>query len=400
MRVLAADDDAVTRIAVKGMINSLGYSCALARTGLEAWNLLQDEMFDVVIVDRLMPDMDGLELCRRIRARPAGTPYVYVVMASGLSDPARIRDGMVAGADDYLVKPVRLQKLETRLIAAERVSRLHRRLESLNGDLSGANAGLLSANQFQADVIAMLGHDARQPLTGILGFSEILVTDWEETAEDTRRAIAARIHRAAKSVDQLLEDVLTMAGLESGTLVSHPRPVPADQMIGEVLDLVGGDVPVTVHVLADVQILADPWQLRQILVNLIGNALKYGQPPFQVRVGPDDENPALARIVVTDHGEGVPVEFVPHLFERFTRAVSGVARHKPGTGFGLYLAQRLVEANSGSIVHQPVDPHGCSFVIALPMPPHDPETDPEPTTARTPETTGPTPPHVSHISAQ
>jgi two-component system chemotaxis response regulator CheY len=156
VKILAVDDDAVSRVVVQAMVTSLGHDCILAANGREAWSILQASPVDVVISDRVMPDMDGLELCRRIREE-LESGYTYVVLASGLHEPAQAREGMLAGADDYLSKPLTRDELQLRLIAAERVSALHRKLENLNAELRDAArrdplTGLSNRLQLQEDV--------------------------------------------------------------------------------------------------------------------------------------------------------------------------------------------------------------------------------------------------------
>jgi two-component system cell cycle response regulator len=159
VRILAVDDDAVSRVVVHAMVTSLGHECVVAANGCEAWDLLRGGSVDVVISDRLMPDMDGLELCRRIRDELTGG-YVYVVLASGLFDPERAREGMLAGADDYLSKPLNRDELQLRLIAADRVTALHRRLEDLHAELHTTArrdplTGLSNRLQLQEDLAAL-----------------------------------------------------------------------------------------------------------------------------------------------------------------------------------------------------------------------------------------------------
>lgn len=134
MRILGVDDDSVSRTVLRATITSLGHECALAAGGLQAWEMLKHGGFDAVITDRLMPDLDGLQLCRRIRSE-RNNGYVYVILASGLAERNQVRDGMLAGADDYLAKPLQRHELDLRLIAAERVSALHRRLEVVTAEL-------------------------------------------------------------------------------------------------------------------------------------------------------------------------------------------------------------------------------------------------------------------------
>ncbi|MDP9239381.1 MAG: diguanylate cyclase [Actinomycetota bacterium] len=134
MKVLVVDDDVVCRLALKAMVNSLGHECVAAANGREAWHALEGGGIDVLISDRQMPDMDGLQLCRLLRARTEET-YVYVIMATVLDDMPNVEEGMLAGADDYLQKPLTLETVRLRMIAAERVSAMHRRFEALNMEL-------------------------------------------------------------------------------------------------------------------------------------------------------------------------------------------------------------------------------------------------------------------------
>jgi two-component system chemotaxis response regulator CheY len=165
MKILAVDDDAVSRVVVQAMVTSLGHDCVLAANGREAWAILQEAPVDVVISDHVMPDMDGLELCRRIREELT-SGYTYIVLASGLHLPAQAREGMLAGADDYLSKPLNRDELQLRLIAAERVSGLHRKLEGLNDELRAAArrdplTGLSNRLQLQEDLAGLADRVAR-----------------------------------------------------------------------------------------------------------------------------------------------------------------------------------------------------------------------------------------------
>src|SRR5688572_21151882 len=127
MRVLIAEDSGMLRRALGRMVEGLGHECRAAADGEEAWATFEREGADVVISDWIMPGIEGPELCRRIRAA-AGRPYTYVVILTVLEQKHYALAGMRAGADDYLPKPVDLDDLQLRLIAAERVTSLHRQL--------------------------------------------------------------------------------------------------------------------------------------------------------------------------------------------------------------------------------------------------------------------------------
>jgi len=134
MRVLIAEDDAVSRRILQRAIERFGHVCQAVTDGAEAWQAYQDASFDVVITDWVMPQIDGVELCELIRKHP-GTRYTYVVLLSVLSDRGHFLKGMQAGADDYLTKPLDAEELQARLAAAERVTTLHRQLSDQNNRL-------------------------------------------------------------------------------------------------------------------------------------------------------------------------------------------------------------------------------------------------------------------------
>jgi diguanylate cyclase (GGDEF)-like protein len=158
MRVLIADDDATSRLMLKATATRLGHECLVATDGSSAWQMLSSQAIDVLLTDWMMPGVDGPELCRRVR-EDLGGRYVYIVLITGLGNPEQVLEGMSAGADDYLIKPVLPFAVQTRLVAAERVTLLHRQVLDFRAQLEQANLDLLG--QSLTDALTGLGNRRR-----------------------------------------------------------------------------------------------------------------------------------------------------------------------------------------------------------------------------------------------
>ena len=158
MRVVVADDDATCRHVATAVVQRLGHECITVADGEQAWNTLQDRVVDVLITDWMMPGLDGPELCRRVRDR-AEAEYTYIILVTSRGDSENVVAGMEAGADDYLTKPLDPFDVQTRLIAAARVTALHHQLGEFRTQLERLNAQL--ADQARTDPLTSLGNRLR-----------------------------------------------------------------------------------------------------------------------------------------------------------------------------------------------------------------------------------------------
>ena len=152
MKILVADDEPTSRLITKMVLRDLGHQCRTVTDGAEAWDAFVSDRPDVVISDWMMPNMSGLELCRKVRADTGG--YTYFMMVTGRGAASQVVEGMIAGADDYLLKPLDPDELQVHLIAASRVSSLHRQLTDQRNQLEQLNQELTAIAR-------------RDPLTGL-----------------------------------------------------------------------------------------------------------------------------------------------------------------------------------------------------------------------------------------
>lgn len=158
MRVLVADDETASRSLLKAMVSRLGHDCLVASDGASAWELMRNGDIDLLFTNGRLPGLDGSPLCRRVREEVAGH-YTYVVIVAGALDPDEILDAMSAGADDYIVKPVNPLDVQACLVAAERVTGLHRQLWRTRAQLEEANLELLGRSL--TDPLTNLGNRRR-----------------------------------------------------------------------------------------------------------------------------------------------------------------------------------------------------------------------------------------------
>ncbi|GIE85804.1 PAS domain-containing sensor histidine kinase [Actinoplanes regularis] len=229
------------------------------------------------------------------------------------------------------------------------------------------------ANTQLGDFITMLSHDVRQPLSSIVSYGHVLLDEWPDLDDEEKHRYIRRITTGGHRADRIVEEILTLSRLDAGAITAHPVPLNINRAVRQAVEGLGLDPGYGITITANDETIAyaDPAFLQLILGNLIGNAVKYGSPPIDITVAPADDS---LNFHVSDHGEGVPPQFVDRLFERFARADTGVATTKPGTGLGLYLAHRLATASNLQIGYQPHQPQGATFTLTLPV--TDPAAEP------------------------
>jgi PleD family two-component response regulator len=180
MKTLIADDDDITRLLLSSALTKLGHEVHEATNGREAWDAWHGGEFPLIISDWMMPDLDGLEFCRRIRAERR-MDYTYIVLLTSRSGKTNYLDAMTAGADDFVTKPFEKDAFAARVRVAERILRLHANLRAANTDLeqrvSERTAELETALRAKEEFLSRASHELRTPMNHILGFAQLLDMD-------------------------------------------------------------------------------------------------------------------------------------------------------------------------------------------------------------------------------
>lgn len=223
----------------------------------------------------------------------------------------------------------------------------------------------------QSDLLSEVVHELRTPLTSIRGYSKMLLLA-EDLDQEKKQEFAETIHREAVRLGQMINDFLDLARLESGRTYMTHEPVNMSEVISETLAILQPQaaerqisiplqVPETLPTL-----IGDVDRLKQVMVNLVSNAVKYnregGQVDIEVQVGEDELN-----VAVRDTGRGIAEEDLPHIFEKFYR-VNDPEQQTKGTGLGLSITKHIVEAHGGTISVQSAKGQGSTFAFTLPLP--------------------------------
>ena len=209
MKILIADDDDITRLMLNSALTKLGHEVREATNGREAWEAWHEGEFPFVISDWMMPDLDGLDFCRRIRAAQR-TRYTYIILLTSRSGKASYLEAMSAGADDFITKPFEKEEFSARVRVAERILGLQAQLRAANSGLerrvTERTAELQKALAVKSEFLSRASHELRTPMNQMLGFAQLLEMDALTTDQAVSvKHILTSGHHLLQLIDRILE---------------------------------------------------------------------------------------------------------------------------------------------------------------------------------------------------
>lgn len=222
-------------------------------------------------------------------------------------------------------------------------------------------------DRLKTNFIALASHELRTPAAIIHGLASTLHLRGDQLGDDQLGTLRRTLYEQTDRMRRLVDQLLDLSRLEANGIRIDPQPLAVLSRLEELVAALAGDrsQEVTLRVGADLEALVDPNAFDRIVSNLIVNATRYGEPPIEISAEQRDRH---FRLSVADHGRGVPPEFVPQLFERFTR--SGASRGRSeGAGLGLAIAKSYAQAHGGDLFYEQVHPHGARFQLVLPTQP-------------------------------
>jgi signal transduction histidine kinase len=355
------------------VLRAAGFTVVEAGTGADALRLAEERSPDLFMLDVRLPDVSGLEVCRRLRIAPR-TARIPIIQISATYLTAQDEAlALNAGADIYLFEPVGPQELASAVRTLLKLHAAERERETL---LRKAQEGRLAAEQavrMQDEFLAMLSHELRTPMSAMLGWLHLMKTG--KLGPDQQLAALDTIERNARVQTQLVNDLLDVSRIVTGKMELDTQVMQLDRALENAIGsarLAAGarGIELEPHLARDAwHVIGNPERVQQIFGNLLSNAIKFSPKGgrVEIRLERDGES---ARVAIADHGEGIDPEVLPHIFDRFRQADSSTRRRHGGLGLGLAIVRSLVELHKGTVsAASPGVGKGATFTVTLPLAP-------------------------------
>ena len=388
--ILVIDDNTTNLNILLDYLNELSYRVLIAPSGEQALQRLQYARPDVILLDIMMPGIDGFETCRRLKADDA-TKDIPVIFMTALTETVDKVRGFSVGGVDYITKPFQheevLARVKTHLTIrklqqelrqqnetleryAEMLAQKNDELKAKNAELDEKNSQLNLLNADKDKFFSIIAHDLRNPIGALRELPQLIAENLDNYSKDELRRLITMQRDAARNLFELLENLLTWSRMQRGLIEFNPEPIQISALVQRSIALLTPSaaqkaITLTQAVNPSLLGMADHKMIDAVVRNLISNAIKFTNQGGTIDVSGNDDG-AFMTIAVKDDGVGIGEQFLPKLFridEQYRR--TGTANER-GTGLGLILCKEFVERNGGEIRVESKIGNGSTFSFTLP----------------------------------
>lgn len=362
--VLIVDDIPKNLQLLAKLLDEEGYNIAAVNKGTQV--ILSAKKFrpDLILLDVMMPDKNGFEVCRELKKEP-DLKSIPVVFLTGKAEQKDIVEGLRIGGADYVTKPFNSEELLARV-------ETHVLLKRSKDKILEQNEHLLSLNKTKDKIYSVIGHDLRGPINAITGFSELLLLHFENHSEDDSVIKKLRIIRQSTlNVSRLLNNLLSWARTQTGDLSLLIKEFSVEEVVKKTIDLLslaatGKGIEIYFDPAPFPEVRGDEQMIATIVRNFLSNAIKFCNAGDRIELILQQDSGSWS-ISVKDEGAGMPEEIRQKLFNADMHPSTTGTAHEKGTGLGLMLCKKLAEMHGGSILVESRPGEGSVFTLRVPF---------------------------------
>ncbi len=377
--ILIVDDRPENLLTLENMLDSPELHVVKAHSGDEALGLMLEQDFALVLLDVQMPVMDGFEVAELMRSNEK-TKHIPIIFVTAISTERKhIFQGYDAGAVDYLYKPLDLEILKSKIHSfieffrhKQILQQTTNKLEKTVAELHKAKKVAEEATKAKSSFLANMSHEIRTPLNGIIGMADLMMQD--ELTELQRERLAD-LKNSGESLLEIINEILDISKIEAERLELEEVEFNIRELLEKVVRLLSvktlkTEIELVASITPDMpeKIIADPTRLRQVLINLLGNAIKFtkkGEIGVHIIKKRESEKKITLEFVVEDTGVGIPEEKQDKLFQSYEQADKSTTREYGGTGLGLPISKKIVELMGGNLKVKSTVGKGSRFFFEI-----------------------------------
>jgi len=377
--ILIVDDNSVSIRMLVHVLKKKDYELAISKNGSQALTMLEDIQPDLILLDIMMPDLDGFKVCRTLKDNPR-TKEIPIIFLTAKEETEDLVQAFELGAVDYVTKPFNglelLARVQTHLdlkFARDTQKELLIKLEEKLIEIKEKNEKLEELNKIKKEFIGMAAHDLRNPLGVIKVTSEyLLISDLNDNLSEEQIDLLREINTSSEYMRDMLNELLDITAIESGQLKLE---IKVEDYITFLKHIIKLNKPLAdrkeISLELDVNDIIPPMsfdrnKITQVLNNLITNAIKFSWPDTEITVEVRKEQDYIITGII-DQGQGIPSDEINNMFKPFQKTSVKATAGERSTGLGLAITKKIVEGHGGKISVESLVGKGTKFSFTLPV---------------------------------